>query len=80
MDRMASDGTLAHIEDIPEDVKRVFVCAHDITPDWHMQMQAAFQRHCDSSISKTINFPHDATAEDVRHDLPAGLSSCGARA
>jgi ribonucleoside-diphosphate reductase alpha chain len=59
-------GTLHEIEEIPDDVKRVFVTAHDITPYWHMRMQAAFQRHCDSSISKTINFPHEATVEDVR--------------
>ncbi len=65
MDRIARDGTLAVIEGIPEDVKHVFVCAHDITPEWHVRMQAAFQPHCDSSISKTINFPHDATLEDV---------------
>lgn len=63
---IAKQGTLQHIEGIPEEVKKVFVCAHDIAPDWHMKMQAAFQRHCDSSISKTINFPHEATVEDVR--------------
>lgn len=65
MDRIAKEGTLAHIDDIPEDVRRVFVCAHDIEPDWHVRMQAAFQRHCDSSISKTINFAHDADPKDV---------------
>jgi ribonucleoside-diphosphate reductase alpha chain len=65
IERIAREGTLAHLPEIPDDVKRVFVCAHDISPDWHMRMQAAFQRHCDSSISKTINFPREATREDV---------------
>jgi ribonucleoside-diphosphate reductase alpha chain len=65
LERVAREGTLAHIPEVPEDVKRVFVCAHDISPEWHMQMQAAFQRHCDSSISKTINFPRLATRDDV---------------
>jgi ribonucleoside-diphosphate reductase alpha chain len=66
IDRISEEGSAAHVDEVPDDVKQVFVCAHDITPYWHMKMQAAFQRHCDSSISKTINFPHDATAEDVR--------------
>src|SRR5204862_8259211 len=65
-DRIATEGTLHHIANIPEDVKRVFVCAHDISPEWHVKMQAAFQKHCDSSISKTTNFPNDATPDDVR--------------
>ncbi len=65
LERIAREGTLHHIDEIPQDVKHVFVCAHDITPDWHMRMQAAFQRHCDSSISKTINFPQAASLEDV---------------
>ena len=66
IDDIVAKGTLQHRGDIPDDLKRVFVTAHDITPFWHMKMQSAFQRHCDSSISKTINFPHEATAEDVR--------------
>ncbi|HSW44965.1 MAG TPA: adenosylcobalamin-dependent ribonucleoside-diphosphate reductase [Phycisphaerae bacterium] len=65
MDQVARDGTLAGLLDVPEDARRVFVCAHDIDPAWHVRMQAAFQRHCDSSISKTINFPHEATVDDV---------------
>jgi ribonucleoside-diphosphate reductase alpha chain len=65
LERIATEGTLAHIEAVPADIKQVFVCAHDITPEWHMKMQAAFQRHCDASISKTINFPRDATVADV---------------
>ena len=66
MERVATDGTLAQIEEpIPSEVRRVFVCAHDIAPDWHMRMQAAFQKHCDASISKTINFPESASVEEV---------------
>lgn len=65
LERIATEGTLAHIDEVPDDIRQVFVCAHDITPEWHMRMQAAFQRHCDASISKTINFPHAAAVEDV---------------
>jgi len=66
IDRIIEDGTLEHSDEPSAEHREVFVTAHDITPEWHMRMQAAFQRHCDSSISKTINFPHDATVEDVR--------------
>jgi ribonucleoside-diphosphate reductase alpha chain len=66
VDKLLEQGSLAEVDGVPDDVKRVFVTARDITPEWHMRMQAAFQRHCDSSISKTINFPHDATVADVR--------------
>jgi ribonucleotide reductase alpha subunit len=64
---------------VPGDLKRVFVTAHDIEPHWHMQMQAAFQKHCDSSISKTINFSHEATVDDVRriYDLAVALDVKG---
>ncbi len=65
MERIATEGTLAAIDEVPEDVKRVFVCAHDVSPEWHVRMQAAFQKHCDASISKTINFPNHATVDDV---------------
>ncbi len=65
MDQIATEGTLAHFSDIPDEIKRVFVCAHDIHPEWHIRMQAGFQKHCDSSISKTINFPNHASPEDV---------------
>lgn len=66
IDQIIEDGTLAHLEGIPEEHQGLYVTAHDISPEWHMKMQAAFQRSCDSSISKTINFPHDATVDDVR--------------
>jgi len=65
MDQVAKDGTLANLDEIPDDVKELFVVAHDITPEWHVRMQAAFQRHCDASISKTINFPNSASVKEV---------------
>ncbi len=66
IDDIVEAGTLQHRNDVPDEMKRVFVTAHDISPYWHMKMQSAFQRHCDSSISKTINFPREASVEDVR--------------
>lgn len=66
MERIAEEGTLAHIEEIPEDVKRIFVTAHDISPVWHIRMQSAFQKYVDNAVSKTVNFRKEATKEDVK--------------
>ncbi|MHB8780567.1 MAG: adenosylcobalamin-dependent ribonucleoside-diphosphate reductase [Candidatus Geothermincolia bacterium] len=62
---IARSGTIQHLTRIPEDVRRVFVTAFDITPEWHVRMQAAFQKHSDNAVSKTINFPHTASIEEV---------------
>lgn len=65
MRRIAREGTLHNIAEVPEHIKRVFVTAHDITPADHINMQAAFQMHTDNAVSKTVNFRHEATKEEV---------------
>ncbi|MFA6198092.1 MAG: vitamin B12-dependent ribonucleotide reductase [Patescibacteria group bacterium] len=65
MRRIAQEGTIQHFKEIPESVRKVYVTAHDITPEDHIKMQAVFQKHTDNAVSKTVNFPHDATIEDV---------------
>jgi ribonucleoside-diphosphate reductase alpha chain len=65
MQRIAEDGTLHNIDEIPEDIRNVFVTAHDISPEMHIKMQAAFQKHTDNAVSKTVNFTNSATIQDV---------------
>jgi ribonucleoside-diphosphate reductase alpha chain len=63
---IADRGSVQKVSGVPEDIRRLFVTAHDIDVEAHVQVQAAFQRHTDNGVSKTINLPHDATLEKVR--------------
>jgi ribonucleoside-diphosphate reductase alpha chain len=58
-------GSIQKISQIPPKIRKIFKCAYDVNPKWHIRMQAAFQRHCDAAVSKTINFPEKAAPADV---------------
>ncbi len=64
--RVAKSSSLQGVEGIPADVKRLFITALEIAPEWHVRMQAAFQRHTDNAVSKTVNLPADAPRDAVR--------------
>lgn len=66
MEKVRKTGMVQGFEEVPEDVRRVFVTAHDISPTYHVRMLAAFQHHTDNAVSKTVNFPQDATVRHIR--------------
>jgi ribonucleoside-diphosphate reductase alpha chain len=66
MREIAKQGSIQDMDEIPDDVKKVFVTAHDIAPGWHVKMQAAFQKYVDNAVSKTVNLSHMATPEQVK--------------
>lgn len=66
MAKLAKEGSVKNMPELPEDIRRIFVTAHDISPEYHVRMQAAFQKFTDNAVSKTVNFSHEATKKDVR--------------
>jgi len=66
MRRIARKGSIRDFAEIPDKVKDIFVTAHDISPEWHVKMQASFQKYTDNAVSKTVNLRHDATRDDVK--------------
>ena len=65
MEKIAAHGSVEHIDDVPAQVRTAFVTAHEIAPEWHIKMQAAFQKYTHNAVSKTVNFPNEATADQV---------------
>ena len=66
MEKIAAGEHLENLKEIPETARKFFVTAHDISPEWHIRMQAAFQEHTENAVSKTVNFPKDATVDNVK--------------
>ncbi len=79
MQKIAERGNVSDIDEVPDDLKAVFVTAMEIKPEWHIRMQGAFQKYVDNAISKTVNFPNDATEEDIKrvYDLAYDLKCKG---
>ena len=65
MERIARQGTVHGVAGVPAEMQKVFVTAHEVDPEWHVRMQAAFQKHTDNGVSKTINLPNDASTDDI---------------
>ena len=80
LDLVATEGTLAHLDSIPEDLKRVFVCAHDISPAWHVKMQAGFQRHLRLEYLQDHQLSPRRRRSKTWRRSTASATSCAARA
>jgi ribonucleoside-diphosphate reductase alpha chain len=65
IEKISKSTSLQHVQEIPEHIRKIFITAHDISPEWHVRMQAVFQKHTDNAVSKTINFPNMATPRHV---------------
>ena len=65
IERILEEGTVKNIDNLPEEVRRIFVTALEIPPEWHIKMQATFQKYVDNAVSKTINLPEDITVEEI---------------
>ncbi len=65
MKKIAQQGNIQNFQEVPEKIKKLFITAHDISPEDHIRMQAAFQKYTDNAVSKTVNFPYEATIDDV---------------
>ncbi len=79
MNKVAQSGSIHDIEEISPEIRKIFATAHDVSPEWHIRMQAAFQKYTDNAVSKTVNLPRDATVEDVQkiYDLAYDLQCKG---
>lgn len=65
LNKLADAGNAHNLTEVPEDIRKIFVTSHEISPEWHVKMQAAFQKYTDNAVSKTVNFQNSATIEDV---------------
>ena len=64
-EKITREGTIKNIYELPERIRKIFVVGSDIAPEWHVRMQAAFQKYVDNGISKTVTLPRDATVQDI---------------
>ena len=65
LNKLADAGNAHNLTEVPEEIRKIFVTSHEISPEWHVRMQAAFQKYTDNAVSKTVNFENSATIEDV---------------